>query len=50
MPIGTEMSALALNLKAMKETVIGSDKEEYYFTEDSLIKAKIPFLHSIKII
>lgn len=37
------MSALALNLKAMGEMVIGSDKEEYYFTEDNLIKSKIPF-------
>lgn len=37
------MSALALNLKAMGEMVIGSDKEEYFFTEDNLIKAKIPF-------
>lgn len=36
------MSALALCLKDMGEMVIGSDKEEYCFTQDQLNDKKIP--------
>lgn len=36
------MSALAQCLKDMGEMVIGSDKEEYFFTEDNLNNTKIP--------
>ena len=36
------MSALALCLKEMGEMVIGSDKEDYYFTEENLNRERIP--------
>ncbi len=36
------MSALAMCLKQMGEMVIGSDKEEYCFTQDNLYENKIP--------
>ena len=39
---GTGMSALALCLKDMGEMVIGSDKEETYFTDNRLNNKKIP--------
>lgn len=39
---GTGMSALALCLKNMGEMVIGSDIEQYCFTEEKLNKNKIP--------
>jgi len=39
---GTGMSALDLCLKDMGEMVIGSDKEQYFFTEDKLNSNKIP--------
>ena len=39
---GTGMSALALCLKDMGEMVIGSDKDETYFTENKLNNNKIP--------
>lgn len=39
---GTGMSALALCLKDMGEMVIGSDNENFYFTEEKLNSKKIP--------
>ncbi len=36
------MSALALCLKDMGEMVIGSDNENFYFTEEKLNSKKIP--------
>ena len=39
------MSALALSLKQSGELVIGSDKEETYFTEKRLNDALIPIFN-----
>jgi len=39
---GAGMSALAVCLKNMGNMVIGSDKEDYYFTEENLNSNKIP--------
>ena len=40
---GTGMSALAQCLKDLGELVIGSDKDDHYFTEVNLKKNKIPY-------
>ena len=42
---GTGMSALALALKSLNYDVIGSDKEESFFTEKELIKKNIKILN-----
>lgn len=39
---GTGMSALALIMKSLGYEVQGSDKEDHFFTEDSLVEAGIP--------
>ena len=44
MPIGTGMSALALALHSLSYEVIGSDKEEKYFTEKELNNKNIKIL------
>lgn len=40
---GTGMSALAIILKQLGNTVSGSDIDKYFFTEEGLIKNNIPF-------
>lgn len=40
---GNGMSALAVLLSKLKETVIGSDKDEYFFTEEKLKKENIKY-------
>ena len=40
---GTGMSALAVILKQLGNTVMGSDIEKHFFTESELIKNNIPF-------
>jgi len=39
---GTGMAALALIMHDLGYQVLGSDKEEHFFTEDPLVKRKIP--------
>ena len=40
---GTGMSALAVILKQLDNTVSGSDVDKHFFTEEELIKNNIPF-------
>ena len=40
---GTGMSALAVILKQLGNTVMGSDIDKHFFTEEELIKNNIPF-------
>ena len=41
---GTGMSALAIILKQLGNSVSGSDIDKHFFTEEGLVKNNIPFM------